>query len=246
MASGLSYGQLEYLWEVAGGSPDQAPLAAAVAEAESGGSPQATGELNNNPSTGDYSVGPWQINYFGDLLAPRTQAFGAPAKLENDPLADAKAAVAISDNGANFNAWTTYTGGAYQNYLQSGVAATPSGGAGTATLPSPFGTETGILGGISSGLNSAGSAITGAASGAASAVTSPITGPVDAATKAANEVGTALSSVGTDFSNAFSFVFSLRFVEILGGAALVIVGLVIVGRQFVTGPVASARSAVAG
>lgn len=47
--------------------------------------------LNNNPSTGDYSVGIWQINYFGDLLSSRTKSFGSPAYLRSTPQAQADA-----------------------------------------------------------------------------------------------------------------------------------------------------------
>ena len=61
----------------------------AIAGRESTWNPAA---LNNNPNTGDYSVGLFQINYFGDLLQSRTQQYGSPAQLQSSPDAQARAA----------------------------------------------------------------------------------------------------------------------------------------------------------
>jgi len=97
-----SFSQLEQLWEQAGGNPLWAPVAAGIALAESGGNSTS---LNNNPSTGDYSVGLWQINYYGELATSRTQQFGSPTSLQSNPLAQAKAAVALSGNGATWQPW---------------------------------------------------------------------------------------------------------------------------------------------
>lgn len=115
----LTFAQLETLWQQAGGPPGSAATAAAVALAESGGDPTV---LNDNAATGDYSVGLWQINYFGPLRAERTRQFGPPEGLV-DPLANARAAVAVSGGGTNFGPWTTYTSGAYRRYLQAGPPA---------------------------------------------------------------------------------------------------------------------------
>jgi hypothetical protein len=98
----LSYQQIETLWTNNGGDPRWAPLMAAIAEAESGGNTQA---LNNNPSTGDYSVGLWQINYFQSLMLPRTQKYGSPAYLQATPDAQAKAAVDLFAGGAGASNW---------------------------------------------------------------------------------------------------------------------------------------------
>jgi|SRR5215831_4630450 len=56
----------------------------AIAGVESGYSTHA---LNNNPSTGDYSVGLTQINFFGSLYAARVALFGTPQALLNSGLA---------------------------------------------------------------------------------------------------------------------------------------------------------------
>lgn len=138
----LSNAQLQALWVQAGGDPTKASLAAAVAQAESGGN---TSALNDNPHTLDYSVGAWQVNYFGNLLTPRSAQYGAPAQLLADPLAQAKAAVAISNNGQDFTPWSTYLNGAYLSHLlnpdsqsgsivQSGTPVTASSSATPVTL----------------------------------------------------------------------------------------------------------------
>jgi hypothetical protein len=119
----VTFKQLEDLWIRAGGSPSSAPTAAAIALAESGGRPDA---LNDNPATGDYSVGLWQINYYGPLRSGRTRAFGPPEAL-TDPLKNAQAAVALSSAGASFSPWSTYKSGAYISHLKGGGSPTQTG-----------------------------------------------------------------------------------------------------------------------
>jgi hypothetical protein len=48
--------------------------------------------LNNNSSTGDYSVGLWQINYYGSLLDSRSAEYGTPQTLLANPQDQANAA----------------------------------------------------------------------------------------------------------------------------------------------------------
>ena len=52
--------------------------------------------VNNDPSTGDYSVGLTQINYYGDLLSSRTASFGSPSSLSANPQAQANATFALA------------------------------------------------------------------------------------------------------------------------------------------------------
>jgi LysM repeat protein len=85
---------LEALWEDAGGSHGEAFMAAEIAMAESGGNQYALSP------TDDY--GYWQIN-----------ASHGPAMATFNALGNAKAAIAISDDGSDWGAWTTYTSGAY-------------------------------------------------------------------------------------------------------------------------------------
>jgi len=106
-----TYGQLRDLWVKAGGRPDQAPLAAAVAMAESGGR-----NVRSAPnSNGTYDVGLWQIN----------SSHGNLASL--DPLANARAAVQMSGNGQNWRPWcTAWTNGCSGTYDPTSTA-TPVG-----------------------------------------------------------------------------------------------------------------------
>ena len=85
---------LEALWEAAGGAHGEAFIAAEIAMAESGGNQYAVSPTN------DY--GYWQIN-----------GSHGPAMATFNPIGNAKAAIAISDDGRNWDAWTTYTSGAY-------------------------------------------------------------------------------------------------------------------------------------
>lgn len=126
---GLSYSQLEGLWIQAGGSAASAPIAAAIALAESGGNPSSH---NGNAGTGDNSYGLWQINMIGSMGPARLAEFGLTSNTQLfDPLTNAKAAVKVSNGGSNFGPWTTYTSGAYRKFLQSGVAPNmTAGGAG--------------------------------------------------------------------------------------------------------------------
>ena len=100
-AGTLSYTQIKDLWIRNGGDPAWAPLMAGIALAESGGN---TSSWNKTPP--DNSVGLWQVNYYGNLLAPRTASYGSPLALSNDPNLQAKAAIDIlGQNGAGIGAW---------------------------------------------------------------------------------------------------------------------------------------------
>jgi LysM repeat protein len=85
---------LEQLWDDAGGSPSEAFIAAEIAMAESGGNQYAVSPTN------DY--GYWQINGVWGPLATF------------DPLGNARAAIQISDDGTDWEPWTTYQTGAYE------------------------------------------------------------------------------------------------------------------------------------
>jgi LysM repeat protein len=90
----LTCSGLEALWEAAGGTHGEAFMAAEIAMAESGGNQYALSP------TDDY--GYWQIN-----------ASHGPSMATFNPMGNAKAAIAISDDGSDWGAWTTYTSGAY-------------------------------------------------------------------------------------------------------------------------------------
>jgi hypothetical protein len=90
----LGCGGLEALWTAAGGAPGEAFMAAEIAMAESGGNQFALSPTN------DY--GYWQIN---GSHGPGMATFNA--------IGNAHAAIAISNDGTDWGAWTTYTSGAY-------------------------------------------------------------------------------------------------------------------------------------
>lgn len=86
----LTRQQIESLWVQAGGNPQNASAASAIAMAESGGDSDSTNSSNSN---GTIDRGLWQINSVHGSLS------------SFDPLANARAAVSISANGANWKPW---------------------------------------------------------------------------------------------------------------------------------------------
>ena len=84
--------------------------------------------INDTPATGDYSVGVWQINYYGSLRAGRTAAFGTPKQLIDGGIAKQSYACyeVWVDAGASFTPWSTYNSGAYLAYLGGGGGGTGS------------------------------------------------------------------------------------------------------------------------
>lgn len=86
---------------------------AAIAMAESGGNPDAVGDLAITPPDG--SVGLWQIN-----VAAHPQYTAAAL---HDPTTNARAALAISNGGVSWSPWSTFTSGAYLKYLPDAQAA---------------------------------------------------------------------------------------------------------------------------
>lgn len=127
----LSYAQLMGLWINAGGSAGSAPVAAAIALAESGGNP-----TSHNPRPPDDSYGLWQINMLGSMGPARRQQYGLKSNTDlYDPATNARVAVIMSNKGANFRPWSTFTSGAYRKFVNGGVAPdlnapTPQGGVG--------------------------------------------------------------------------------------------------------------------
>ncbi|MFL5910761.1 MAG: hypothetical protein ACJ768_09375 [Gaiellaceae bacterium] len=97
----LNRSQLEQAWIRNGGAPAAAPMAAAIALAESGGRTDAT----NHNTNGSTDRGAWQIN----------SVHGALSTYDLD--ANAKAAIKISSNGLNWQPWSTYQNGAFRRFL---------------------------------------------------------------------------------------------------------------------------------
>lgn len=127
-----TYAQLEELWIQNGGNRAAAPIAAAVAMAESGGDSQAS----NSNTNGSTDRGLWQIN----------SVHGAQSTF--DVTGNVKAAIAISNNGSNWQPWVTFMTGAYKKFLSPTTApatgALQTGGISTTGITIP-----GVGGGIS-------------------------------------------------------------------------------------------------
>lgn len=85
----MSYADVENTWIQAGGNPQAAAMAAAVADASSGLNPNVS---RTNPD-GSTSVGLW-------LLPTNGTPVGS-----TDPLANARAAIQLSNNGADWKQW---------------------------------------------------------------------------------------------------------------------------------------------
>jgi hypothetical protein len=114
----VGYGQLEGLWNQAGGPPNLAATMAAIAEAESGGNPNA-----RNPSG---ASGLWQIlglPFAGNPFDAITNARMAVAKWRTQGL----------------GAWVTYTSGAFKRFLNGAVPAMGGFGAPMLSVPKVIG-----------------------------------------------------------------------------------------------------------
>lgn len=106
---GLSPQQIAQLWVQEGGRPQAASMAAAIAQAESSGNPNAT----NHNTNGTVDRGLFQVNSIHG------------SQSTHDLRRNVRAAIAISNNGRNWTPWTTFTTGAYRRYF--GGRAAPSG-----------------------------------------------------------------------------------------------------------------------
>lgn len=101
-----TYPQLERLALNAGFSASAAPIAAAIAMAESSGNPQATNH-NTNGST-DYGL--WQIN------SVHSGQFGTPGARWYDPQYNAQMAHTLWKS-QGFRPWSKYNSGAYHQFV---------------------------------------------------------------------------------------------------------------------------------
>lgn len=115
---GASVFQIMAWWEQAGGNPTASPMMAAIAMAESGGNPDAVSP------TDDYGL--WQINTINF-----DGATGLGWGNWSDPVANARAAIALSGNGSNVAAWCTCWQDPAANcghgYLSAPQPGTPAG-----------------------------------------------------------------------------------------------------------------------
>ena len=124
MAKQITRSQLAGLLRQEGFSEEVIPTFIAISQAESGLNPRA---LNPDTSTGDYSLGLFQINMLGKMGEERRRQFGLKANEElYDPRTNVRAAKAIYDS-QGLRAWSVARGKnpIYKQYLpevQSAVA----------------------------------------------------------------------------------------------------------------------------
>ena len=223
-----SYAQLEGLWIQAGGNKALAPLAAAIAMAESSGRETVT---SSNPDGGT-NVGPWQLDTKG-------KGAGYTVAQLSDGLTNARVTVKASNNGTDWSAWETYVTGAYKRFLQGSVPATltsvtPGSGSGS-------GSSSGLQVGTFGAGVSAASPLLGSMLGGVSWI-SGIGSEVDSVAKG-------IAGISNDISQAMnwaSFLFMpsswLRVGAFFAGVILLMMGAVMLAKS--TGAMPSAPSIV--
>lgn len=113
----LSDAELVELLYNAGFRSDRLKTAFAIAKAESNARPKAYNPPSNN--TGDDSYGIFQINMIGDLGPDRRKRYDLKHNKDLfDPERNANVAFQMSNEGKDWGAWTTYTGGKYKQFLK--------------------------------------------------------------------------------------------------------------------------------
>lgn len=122
----LTHAELKTAWINAGGNPPEADIAAAIAQAESGGCQYAkAGPVDDRPvpqciyrfTRLENSYGLWQINRVAHPDYTASDLYTITG--------NAVAAVEISRNGLDFTPWTTYRDGAFNAFLPAGVTTGP-------------------------------------------------------------------------------------------------------------------------
>ncbi len=107
-AKSLDKGELKDLLQAVGFEGKALRTAWAVAMKESNGRPIAH---NDNTNTGDNSYGVFQINMLCDLGADRREKFNLKSNKDLlDPVANAKIAYYMSNQGQDWTSWKVYPG----------------------------------------------------------------------------------------------------------------------------------------
>lgn len=133
MADKLSASRLYQAALAAGFGPGQAATMVEIELAESGGDVDAVGDTSLENATWGPSIGAPQIR----TLKGQTGS-GSDRDIEaltGDIVAQDKAAYDISQHGADFSPWTSFTSGAYATYSSTLSAIAPSGSSTGSTVP---------------------------------------------------------------------------------------------------------------
>jgi hypothetical protein len=118
----VTWAQANAVAKQAGFSAANADVITAIGVAEGG---LDLSVINDTPATGDYSVGTYQINYYGSLYASRVAAFGTPKQLIDGGIDAQIHAALVLWRQSGFRPWSTFNSGAYKQYLHGAV--TPTG-----------------------------------------------------------------------------------------------------------------------
>jgi hypothetical protein len=137
----MNAAEISALAKAAGFSGPALPIAVAVALAESGGRPDAVGDVGIQTSVWGPSIGLWQIRSLKDKAGTGDPRDATRLK---DPAFNARSAFAISGGGTNFAPWTTFKTGAYKAHLGSAGSSVLTDAAGTAASAAG-----GVLGAVS-------------------------------------------------------------------------------------------------
>lgn len=151
----LTAAQLYDLARGAGLSATAAVVAAAVALAESGGNPDAVGDVGIQTDKWGPSIGLWQIR---SLKADHGTGRTRDASRLADPTFNARSMAEISGAGSNWRPWSVFVSGRYRQYLDSVTTAAdqprhPRADNASGSVENPETNTGGPLGGLVDALN---------------------------------------------------------------------------------------------
>lgn len=198
---------------------------AAIAMAESGGDASA-----HNATPPDDSYGLWQINMIGQLGPSRRKAYGISKNSDlYNPFVNARAAKKILDS-QGLSAWSVYTSGAYRQYLNKATTVTQADWEPFKDWNDPFDVwpDDGVQPPPSVWEWLTGQTPPESAEGAVDGI-GDVVGQI-------TRIGDILAKTGDWLSDPSNWV---RIAYVIGGAALVVGGLVLVGRPLAEAAAAS-------